>query len=96
MSIPTMDNEKEVEFKLGERIPQDGFQMNVDDESNKVKSFDFFINDEVIISLSSDGSFYYKGEKVEDKDNVYNAFSQWINAALISKKPNGIKSDLAE
>lgn len=46
--------------------------------NNEVNNIIFYINDkEEIIRLSKDG-FYYKGEKVEDKYQVYERFNEWL------------------
>lgn len=47
-------------------------------EVNNIIFFDKYPNDkEEIIRLSKD-SFYYKGEKVEDKYQVYERFNEWL------------------
>ena len=47
-------------------------------KNNEVNNIIFYTNDkEEIIRLSKDG-FYYKGEKVEDKYQVYERFNEWL------------------
>jgi len=47
-------------------------------QSDVPPAIEFFIADEPIITLSADG-FFYKGEKIEDVQNVYEKWCLWFN-----------------
>jgi hypothetical protein len=48
------------------------------------KSILFYANTEEIIKLS-EGKFYFKGEEVEDKHQVYERFHEWLTQAEMPK-----------
>jgi hypothetical protein len=51
----------------------------------KAPHFSFFINDDAeLIKLDKTG-FYYMGELVEDKYNVYERFNEWLKIAEVKR-----------
>lgn len=66
----------------------DEFVAHLYEETDKVfpsTGFDLKVKDEdifnTIIEIKPDGSFWYKGENVEDVENVYERFNEWLKYA---------------
>jgi hypothetical protein len=55
-------------------------------ESNTIR---FYGNAEEMIKLS-EGKFYFKGEEVEDKYQVYERFNEWLKAVEEATNKNVI------
>ncbi len=48
------------------------------------KSIRFCVNEEEMIKLS-EGKFYFRGEEVEDKYQVYERFNEWLTEVELTK-----------
>ena len=52
--------------------------------SKKSNELTFFLDGEEVITINKEG-FYYKGELVDDAENVYKRFNDWLKVAEIKK-----------
>lgn len=81
-----MTNEDNVIY-LGDQDPKNlvidnDFKLNIPDQD---RSMTFHIDNdkgepEEMLKISEDG-FFYKGERVEDVNDIYNRFSEWMSKA---------------
>lgn len=56
--------------------------MNFKDiDISKLPSTITFTADDTRLVIASDG-FYYNGDKIEDKDDIYNRFNDWLKIAI--------------
>ena len=62
---------------------QDKLVVTGEQTTNSIR---LHVNTEEVIRLS-EGRFYFKGEEVEDKYQVYERFNEWLKTVEEDKKP---------